>query len=170
MRLRQLKFPIAVLKPNSLMGGKNAGLSRPSSFNEKVASYYLKGGYDDALLYDSDGNEFSVRSIEFGKVSPLARVKELLHWTSGGSDDLVRVDMELEHLRTLSFDQFCSELREIALDHPTWWKRHSERAEIEAMFTNAKTFSEAIEDIGVLDPPGKERLPGKSTKIVDMRK
>lgn len=69
MRLRELKFPIAILGPNILMGGKASGLSKPARFNFNIAEYYLDGGYSDTTIYDADGGKYSVDKIEFTKPS-----------------------------------------------------------------------------------------------------
>lgn len=169
MRLRELKFPIAVLRRDSLIGGRSAGLSGPSWFNINIASYYQLGGYDDAIIYDSDGREFSVHSIELRDAPFYSGILRLIGWHAKTTESEAWVDMNLDYIRTLPLDQFCNELGEIALAHPAWWKRHSDRSEIEGMFEGVRTFSEAIDRIGVLDPPNRERLPGKSTKVVDLR-
>lgn len=174
MRLRELAFPIAVLRPNSLMGGRNAGLKTKNRYNFNIAQYYTDGAYDEARIFDSEGREFRVSKIIFDRACfvyyALERLDYLLIFKNPDPTDMVRVDMELELVRNLSLEQFCTELTQIALDHPNWWKRHSTRDEIEQMFKGTKTFAEAIDEIGVLDPPGKEKLPGKSTKVVDLRK
>lgn len=82
---------------------------------------------------------------------------------------MVRVDTQLREIGRLSLDEFKTELRQIALAHPTWWNRHSSEEEIRGLFDGCSTFAKAIDDIGVLDPPGKERLPGHSDIIVDLR-
>jgi hypothetical protein len=186
MRLRKLKFPIAVLEPRRLMGGKNAGLSRLSWFNVCEPDFFRRGGYADALIYDSKGNEYEVETIELHKLPllsrigiwvslPLERLATAVYRLFGrkyrGPDfnDVARVDMILKKRRQLSFDEFCNELRNVALAHPEWWRRHSTQAEIQDLFKDSKTFVDAIHAIGVLDPPGKEKLPGRSSKVVDLR-
>lgn len=173
MNLRELSFPIAVLRPTSLIGGANAGLASPSRFNFNSAKFFLDGGYDDAVIFDSEGREFDIAKIFFMRPSWysyfLKRLDYLIIFRDPDPADMVRIDMELILTRHLSLNQFCSELTQIALSHPSWWTRHSKREEIEQMFTGIKTFAQAIDQIGVLDPPGKEKLPGKSTKVVDLR-
>ncbi len=186
MRLRELKYPIAVLQPNCLMGGKNADLARRRRFDVNLADYLRRGGYDDALIYDADGNEYEVETIELHPLELHSRIGiwlelplEMLAMAIGKFlrrkyqppdwSDLAWVDMILKRRRQLSFDEFRNELRNVALAHPEWWRRHSTKAEIEDLFKECKTFAEAIHEIGVLDPSGKEKLPGKSSKVVDLR-
>jgi hypothetical protein len=78
--------------------------------------------------------------------------------------------MELRQVGQLTLGEFCEELRGIALEHPSWWKRHSTEHEIRSMFEGCSTFAEAIDDIGILDEPQKERVKGRSDKTVDFRK
>lgn len=155
------------------MGGRNAGLHKSAEFDFNVAEFYLKGGYDDAVIFDASGREFQVQSIEFRKPSWvhyfLRRAGNLFIFPDTDKTDMVRVDMVLQQTRELSLEPLCNELRMAALAHPNWWKRHSSQIEIEQMFVNCTTFAQAINDIGVLDPPGREKLLGKSTKIVDLR-
>ncbi len=173
MQLRELTFPIAVSRPSSLIGGRNAGLHKRSKFDFSVAEYFLKGGYDNAKIYDARGKEFEVVSIEFRQPNWvyyfLQRADNFFIFPIKDKTDMVRVDMVLQQTRELSLNQFCNEFRKVALEHPTWWKRHSSHAEIEQMFSSCTTFAQAINDIGVLDPTGREKLPGKSTLVVDLR-
>ena len=67
MRLRDLKFPIAIVMPHGLLGGWSADLKSPSRYRWNLASYYLKGGYDDVTIYDSAGRQFEVELIELRK-------------------------------------------------------------------------------------------------------
>jgi hypothetical protein len=151
-----------------------------------LPDFYKRGGYADALVYDYNGNEYEVETIELHPLSLLSRIGIWLslpiEWLAAfvyrlfgrkyrGPDfnDVARVDMILKKRRQLSFDEFCNELRNVALAHPEWWRRHSTQAEIQDLFKDSKTFVDAIHAIGVLDPPGKEKLPGRSSKVVDLR-
>lgn len=173
MRLRELTFPIAVRKTTSLMGGRNAGLHKICGFDFNIAEYYKKGGYDDVTIYDSMGREFSVAAIEFRRPHWIhylrSRAGNFFILPDRDKADMVTVDMQLQFVKQHTLNGFCTELRELALQNPKWWKRHSSQKEIESMFENCSTFAEAINDIGVLDAPGKEKLKGKSNKIVDLR-
>lgn len=173
MRLRQIEFPIAILRPNSLMGGRNAGLHTVRRFSFNIADYYLKGGYDAVTIYDSLGREFAINRIEMRKPHWvhyfLQRADNLFIFPINDKTDMVSIDMVLTETRQLSLEHFCNELRDLALENPAWWKRHSSRSEIEGMFLNCQNIAEAIEQIGVLDPPGREKLLGQSTKVVDLR-
>lgn len=167
MLLRELTFPIAILRENSLMGGKSAGLSSACGWNVCLADYHRNGGYDGATFFDSDGRVLEVERIYFDEPKWFQLAFERL--ITVGNDELVRVDMELRLLETLDFEEFCTRLRGIALDHPEWWQRHSSREEIQDMFEGCKSFKEAINDIGVLDEGGREKLPGRSSLIEDRR-
>lgn len=168
MRLLELKYPIAILSPTSLMGGINAGLNSPRKWKNNVASYYEKGGYDDAHIIDSEGKRYSVVQIYLSNLSLFDKLIASVT-TAGPLSESANVDMDLRETDTYTLDRFCSEMRDLALQNPSWWKRHSSKQEISEMFSDCKTFAEAINDIGVLDAPGKEKSSGRSDKIVDLR-
>jgi len=173
LRLRELTFPIAVEDPGQLLGGVSAGLGKPASFDWNVASYYLKGGYDDVIIYDSDGRRFEVESIEL--TSPqwwryvLDRLGHLIVIPNRDIDDIARVDMVLRQTGTLSLDEFCHHVIQLLLANPTWWKRFSTEARVRKIFEGDETFKDAINHIGVYDPPRTRKLRGRSEKTVDMR-
>lgn len=169
MRLRKLRYPIAIVCPSSLIGGVNAELDTPKHWNSNLVDYYRNGGFNDCRVVDSEGREFLVDKIVFTEISVLYRV---VHWLlMRPKSELVRVDMQLSQTRSYTLDEFCTKFRQLALNHPEWWQRHSDREEIEQMFETSETFKDAINDIGVLDPPGREKLLGKSTiEIIDLRK
>lgn len=168
MRLRKLKYPIAIFEPNGLMGGRDAGLASSRRWNANLTDYYLKGGFNNFKFIDCTGHEFEIRKIYFGRVDFLTKIIDLVTTVQGS--EKANIDMELVATREYSLDEFCSKFRQLALENPEWWKRYSEREEIERMFGGCETFKDAINDIGVLDPPGREKLSGKSTvEIVDLR-
>lgn len=167
MRLRDLRYPIAILKPHMLVGGKDAGLNSPRRWNNNDATYYQRGGFVDATVFDSEGRVFEIEKVYLNKTSFLGGVFwRVMGGSMKGSAD---VDMDLREIDRIAFADFCQRMRNIALAHPEWWKRHSEKDEIENMFVGCKTFSEAINSIGVLDTPGKERLKGLADNVVDRR-
>ncbi|HSF93562.1 MAG TPA: hypothetical protein VLA52_00935 [Thermohalobaculum sp.] len=167
-----MTYPIAALKKDVLMGGRNAGLSSPRRWDFNIADYYMKGGFDGAIFYDSEGRKFKVVKI---MLSPsqwwyyLGDLAGNFFLPRKVKTSMANVDMELKQIGKLSLDQFSDELRSIALANPSWWKRHSSEKEIREMFKGCATFAAAIDDIGVLDSPGKERLKGRSDVIVDLR-
>lgn len=168
MRVRELKYPIAILKRDSLLGGRDAALSSPRIWHRNLADYYLEGGYDDARLIDCTGHEWEVEKITLRRLSPFQAF--LRPFTQvGKGEEFASVDMELRKTDTYTLERFCTEMRELALQNPSWWKRHSSKQEITVMFDGCKTFAEAINDIGVLNPPGKEKLKGHSDKVIDLR-
>lgn len=70
MRLRGLKFPIAILwpEPLGLWGGKNAGLDRWSSyFAMGFDKQFIGGAFDEATLIDATGRRFEVAEIELSR-------------------------------------------------------------------------------------------------------
>lgn len=86
-----------------------------------------------------------------------------------GAREKVRVDMTLSKKHAYSLSQFKSEMKDLALTHPTWWERHSTLDEIGTLFDGCHSFDEAINDIGVLGSLAKSRKPEGSTKIADVR-
>lgn len=173
MRLRELKFPIAIEKPDAFLGGWGAGIQKPSRFNWKIASYYLEGGYDDAIIYDSDGRRFEVKTIELRKPKwwryVFERLDNFIVLPNPDAEPMANVDMVLRQTGTLTLDEFCNHVLDVLLANPSWWKRFSTEARVRKIFEGDTTFEEAINHIGIYDPPGKEKLPGKSSKVVDLR-
>lgn len=172
MRLRELKFPIAVLRPGSLIGGEAAGLGSAKWYDFNLASYYLKGAYDNATIYDSNGEKYVVVSIELTRPNWVHYLLDLagnFFIPRRDAEPMARVDMTLGKVGQLSLIEFCEEIRNVALSHPSWWQRHSNEAEVTGMFDGCTTFEAAINSIGVLDPPGTERLGKESSKVVDLR-
>ncbi|MEO9897300.1 MAG: hypothetical protein ABJD13_05710 [Paracoccaceae bacterium] len=168
MYLTELTYPIAIQEPNSVMGGKNAGLSSPRRWRGNVADYYLRGGFQNATIYTSDGGRFEIEKILLKPLSLLDKlVSTVAH--AGSLSDECNVDMELQQTGELSLAEFCETVRGLALQNPNWWKRHSERGEIEAMFDGCNTFMDAINDIGILDAPKKPSPRGKPTNVIDLR-
>ena len=168
MRLRKLKYPIAILSSTSILGGKSAGLGSASRWNNNVADYFCKGGYDAVTIIDSSGSVYSVSEIILSPLSLRSRVLGALLY-SGSSTARADVDMNLKRIECLSLIEFQNRIRELALSHPEWWQRHSEREEIQNMFDGCQSFMESINSIGILDSVGNEKLPGKSHKVVDLR-
>lgn len=168
MRLLEIQYPIAVLEPNSLIGGKDAGFSSPNRWRNNDAEFYLKGGFDDAIFIDSRGRKFEVETIFINPTSSWDKFVALFTVARSGTAP-VNIDMELKQVHEYDLDEFCEEMRRLALENPDWWKRHSSKSEITDMFVGSKSFAEAINDIGVLDVPGEAKMKGKSNKTVDLR-
>jgi hypothetical protein len=171
MRLRELKYPVANLRPYSLMGGRNATFSSRRRWDFNIAESYLKGYFDDAIIYDSEGHKFEAVKIVLSPSQWWYRLGDLAanFFLTRNKPDPTNVDMELRQIAQRSLDELRTELREVALANPSWWKRHSSEQEIRDMFKGCSTIAEAIDDIGVLDKPGKERPKGHSDKVVDLR-
>ena len=84
-------------------------------------------------------------------------------------EPMVRIDMELKLLQTLPIEEMKDRFLQVALENPTWWQRHASQGEIETMFADCNSIREVINAIGVLDPPGRERLGNKKVPIIDNR-
>lgn len=173
MRLRELEFPIAILQTHSLMGGKAGGLSSVRRFNFNLESFYRRGGFADAVIFDSTGKECAVEAIIFDRPSLWSYVGErlgyLLILPNRKKEPMVRIDMELNPLQTLTIEEMKDRFLRVALKNPTWWQRHASQGEIETMFVDCNSIREVINAIGVLDPPGRERLGNKKVPIIDNR-
>lgn len=168
MHLTELNYPIAIQEPNSVMGGKNAGLSSPRRWRGNDSGYYLRGGFQNSIIYSSDGGRFEIGKIFLRPLNLFDKlVSTVAH--AGPLSDECNIDMELQQTGELSLTEFCETVRGLALQNPSWWKRHSDRAEIEAMFDGCNTFKDAINEIGVLDAPQKPRPRGKPTNVIDLR-
>jgi len=173
MRLRDLKFPIAIVMPHGLLGGWSAGLKSPSTYSWKIASYYLKGGYDDVTIYDSAGRQFEVELIELRKPAwwryVLNRLGYLLILPNPDAEPMADVDLILRQTGTLSLEEFCQEMLDLLNDNPSWWRQFSTKARVSKIFEGDTTFEDAINHIGVYEGPKRNRPSGKSNKIRDLR-
>ena len=82
-----MSYPIATVDKRGVNGGFGAGLSSANWFRWNVASYYLKGGFDDTRFYDSEGGRYSVKTIELSKPTIWQylydRVAGLVIWGNG---------------------------------------------------------------------------------------
>ncbi len=175
MRLRELNFPILIRYANELQAGRPARLHRPGDrFDWTLALAYEDGRFDNAEIIDSNGQAYSVTTIFFMHPTIwqkiLDRLGNLLILPPLEKREIVRVDMELEPTRKLTFEKFKTEFKELILSHPAWWKRECPRAEMEALFSKAESFSDAFDEIGWLSPADNMIYRGKSEKIVDLRK
>jgi hypothetical protein len=168
MYLTELTYPIAIQRPNSMMGGKDAGLSSARRWRGNDADYYLRGGFQNAIIYASDGGQFEIERILLKPLSLIDKVVSTVAHAGPLSDEC-NVEMELCRTGELSLVEFCGFVRGLALENPSWWKPHSDRGEIETMFDGCTTFKDAINDIGVLDPPKNPTPKGKPTNVIDLR-
>lgn len=173
MRLRELRYPIAIRHPNELQGGRNALLHSSARFDWTVVAAFQDGSFDNVEITDTTGHAYRVMNIYSMKASFWSW---FLYWLGNflivsRSDKwkIIRVDMELEHTRAFTLEQFKHEYRELILAHPAWWKRYSKREDMEKKFATATTFEEAINEIGTLSPSDNMIYRGKSNKIVDLR-
>lgn len=175
MRLRELKFPILIRYPNELQAGKAAGLSKPSGrFNFAWTVSFEDGSYDEAEVIDSEGQVYRIEKILFLRPTILERFMDrlgnLFIFNRYDPSEIANVDMELVPVRRLTLGQFKKEYLELILAHPSWWKRHASRSRVEKLFSEAKSFSEAFDEIGWwLTPSYNMVYRGKSKKIVDLR-
>ena len=76
MRLRDLTYPIAVLRPDLLAGGKNGGFGSPRRWAYNIADYYLKGGFDDAVFYDAPNVGYFAQTKGKGRVKTVGPLYE----------------------------------------------------------------------------------------------
>jgi len=168
MYLTELAYPIAIQEPACLMGGKNAGLSSPRRWRGNIAEYYQRGGFQQAIIYASDGRRFEIEKIILKPLSILDKIISSVT-TEGSISNECNVEMELTETGRLTLVEFCDFARGLALENPRWWKRHSEQSEIEAMFDGCTTFKQAINEIGVLDDPKKPKRGRKPSNLIDQR-
>ncbi len=176
MRLRELKFPILIRLQIELQAGRGAGLHRTASerFDLIWTSSFEDGRYDDAEIIDSDGQVYCVNKIFFMRLriwqNFMYRFWNLFVFNLSALRKLTNVDMELEPTRKLALHQFKTEYLELILAHPNWWKRWASRSEVEELFSEATSFSEAFDEIGWSFSPADNLVHrGKSQKIVDLR-
>jgi hypothetical protein len=173
MRLSELAFPIAVLREDSLCGGNASHLGRMPHFFMRKASACLNGYYDNAVIYDSTGRKLVIEAIELRKPPWLHRIARkaghLFIFPDNDWDDLASIDMVLRQIGLHTLETFRTELRDIALGHPEWWKRFTTAEAISERFEAPTSISDIIENIGTLEQKRLDRLPGRSTKCQDMR-
>lgn len=175
MQLRELNFPIAIEFTDGIEGGLGSLRSKSSSCFEFIYDEeFLKGRFDDAVIYDSSGRYYKV--VEIKLFDPpwwrllLRRASGFFIFPDKAKGRFAKVDMQLHELGELPLAEFKELIRTKALENPDWWKRHSRKREIQSMMMNSSTFPEAISDIGVLEIPSKRReWQGISEKTVDLR-
>lgn len=172
MRLRDVSYPIAVLQNDGLYGGGGGGLSSPRRWDYNIADYYLKGAFDDAIIYDSTGKKFEVERILLYPSHWLDNLGDRAdHFFLGKSNpDPANVDMELRQVGELTVETFVREITEIILANPSWWNGKFSEQEMRDLLRECSTVAEAIDKIGVLDRTGGEKLKGRSRKAVDLRR
>jgi hypothetical protein len=173
MRLRELKFPIAIRFPNELEGGRECDLHGSARFDWTLAVAYQDGRFDNVEIIDCSGQAYRVEKIYFMRPTFrrwfLDRLGNLLILPRLDKREIVRVDMELEETRKLDLEQFKVEFRELILSHPAWWKRRADRTKMEGIFLKSATLADAINEIGSLSPADNLIYRGKSEKIEDLR-
>ena len=165
-KIRQITYPIAILEPDGLSGGKHGGGGSSRRWNHCDDSFFLEGGIDDVIIYDSDGRKFIVEKIYLSKVKAYDIVFGYL--INGYDSNSVRVDMDLKQIDQLTFSQFREELLEKVLANPNWWKGRYYKKNVLKKF-DASTFSELINNIEVLEPRSLPKLKGYSDKVFDNR-
>ena len=168
MYLSKLKYPIAIQRKQSVMGGKNADLSSPRCWRCNIPEYYQKGGFQGAVIYSADGGRYEIERVLLKPLGLLDKVYSTF-MIAGPASSVCNVDMELRKTGKLSLVDFCNSIRDLALANPTWWSRHSDRSEIEKMFDGCETFECAINDIGILDGPKEPKPKGKPSSVIDLR-
>ena len=77
--------------------------------------------------------------------------------------------MELELEANQTYEEFCAEVIEILEQNPNFWKSTYSHANMRRIFEGDFEISDAINHIGVLDPPGKPKMPGISSKVIVLR-
>lgn len=173
MRLRELTYPIAVVLPNiGMSGGDGGSYGKATRFRWNLAPFYINGNFDDAVIYDCDGRRFEVDKIELRKPAwwryLLNRLGYLIILPDPDAKHMVDVDMILRQTAQLTLEDFKTELTEILLDNPAWWKGRFSRHVISTFFRDDTDIKGAINRIGIIDKE-KWKAPGKSAKVVDLR-
>ena len=178
MKLSELKYPIALVLPDSVAGGRSAELASYRRFRSMIAEYFLSGGWNGAQIVDADGNLYKVVSIT---LLPLRWFDYLLAFVTaeGGPKGLCQVDAELKRIEHLTLEAFIDFVTPHLLLNPDWWDDYEwvngegwqpiglveKEIDLEDLrmaaafkFDGVKTVREAISDLGVWDNPSKRRI------------
>jgi hypothetical protein len=156
MRLHELTFPLAILHYEFLTGPvKDLAVS--------WSVEALKAGYfDNVRLFDADGHEYSILSIELRLRSAVARLFK-------GKEAFS--DLVLKRTATHSPSEFAEVLISFLSEHPDWTQNEEgpwDEAETRRKFRLASSAGEIIEVIGWYSIRGDDYLApeGQSTKVV----
>ncbi len=170
MRLRLLNYPLAIILPDQILGGKNADLGSPRRWNHKIGSYYESGVYDEAEIIDSAGRRFRVSKIYLSELSLLSKISATF-LSAGGLSGLFDVDMELEQIGTCDQEEFCQRITQLVSESQNWSVTEDDKRELQELFDESRTLADAINAVGVFDDwkcgDSEKPLPkGNSEKVV----
>ena len=170
MRLRKLNYPLAILFPHQIWGGKGAGLVTPRRWNHNIGSYYESGIFDDAEIIDSAGRRFIVSKIHLSKLSILSKVSAAF-FSAGGLSGLFDVDMDLEQVGVCTHREFCQRIMQLVSRSESWSVTLAEKKELQELLDESRTLEDAINTVGIFDgwkrnDIEKPAKTGKSNKVV----
>lgn len=189
-KLSELEFPIAIIRPDSVVGGKSANLTSYRRFRTMLADYFLEGGWNGALIVDADGGMHKVSSVTLAPLHWLDAIASALRFRNGAKE-LCRVDAELERIDRLDLEGFIALVMPRILGNKNWWDDYEwvsgkgwepvgtveDVTEIESMrsavaqkFEGIMTLRNAISELGVWDDPSKKpRKEMPDVPINDLR-
>jgi len=150
MRLRKLNYPLAIIFPHEIWGGKGAGLSSPRRWNHNIGSYYETGVYDEAEIIDSAGRRFRVSKIYLSELSLLSKISATF-LSAGGLSGLFDVDMELEQIGTCDQEEFCRKISDLVSESQNWSVTENDKKELQELFDESRTLADAINAVGIFD-------------------
>jgi hypothetical protein len=162
MRLRELTFPFAAMGPQNLWGF----ITEFSEFEFSSYEYVTSGGLDDIHFFDAQGNEYIIDKIEIHRIGWW---KSFLY-----SRKMVKLDMQLKRIATLSLDELKHKFEYHVRSHPEWEHNGDgawQEKDIEASFHAPRTYHAMIENIGRYNASVHDYLEpqGSSSKLVDLR-
>lgn len=170
MRLRKLKYPLAIIFPHQILGGKNGDLGSPRRWNRNIGSYYESGAYDEAEIIDATGSCFFVKKVILSKPSLFSRVLGTF-LEAGDASDTFDVDMELEQIGACDQEEFRQRITQLVSESQNWSVTEDDKRELQELFDESRTLEDAINAVGVFDDwkCGDSEKPlekGKSEKVV----
>lgn len=177
MRIRELKYPIAVLSQSSFSGGNEAGTASPRGWNVGVIDDYIRGDNDDDIYFDSLGRQFTAESIEIRNIGTLQWLWHKMIFTPDISN-LGHIDIVLRQVGSLSLEELRLYILNFISDNTSWLEKHPDDPEfrsnwddIQEEFNRPKNFPDLINKLYFLsNPEFTISAIGASSKVIDLRK
>ena len=180
MRVRELKYPIAILGKTLFIGGSEAGTKSARGWNYGLTHGYLNGHNDNDVFFDSLGRQFHVEAIELHDLRLIDRLLSTIESGRKGIERQARFDIVLKHVSTLQLDDFRAFIMDFLRQNPDWIHPHPDDDpsenfgidEVAAELGRCKSFKDLITAIGFHHPNHHSAClsPGHSTKVIDRRR
>lgn len=169
--LRKLKYPILTANPFGM-----ANILKPSHWDYLVAEGFIDGIYDDELIFDSSGHEYSIEAIELLDPPKLRSFFQLAGYffmpPKRVGYSMAYINATLIRRQEHSIDSLKIRVREILAQNPHWrsgTSRPELETEIQRNISASHTPEELIRSFLYLDTSKADIGKEQSTKTIDSR-